>query len=79
MSRRLLNFISPSISIESLPQLVLKLETTKLLLRISHPDQLKIMTNLIVYNLVQQKKQLILVNYFQWDEIHIKQENRGIS
>jgi hypothetical protein len=45
----------------------------------THPYQLKIMTNFFVYNLVPPKKQLILINYFQRDDIHIIQETRGIS
>jgi hypothetical protein len=86
MSGKFLNFISPSISIESLPLVGSKVGNHKVFstsrwitVRFSLPDQLRIMTNFIVYDLVQLKKQLILINYFQWDDIHIIQENREIS
>jgi hypothetical protein len=66
-SGRSSNLVNPSTNMQFLPQLVLKLEIPKSILvlvamSLSHPYQLKVVTDFVLHNFIQPKEKLIQGN-----------------
>jgi hypothetical protein len=85
-SEKSLNLVNPSTNMQFFPPISSKTTNNKVVIGpctvamiLSHPYQLKMVTDFVLHNFIQPKEKLILVDDLEWNYTKIIQGNSGKS